>query len=170
MDQRVENTALEAARRRFSPEFLNRIDHMIVFRSLSDVQLRSILDMELMKVQDRVLGAGHDAFLFHLSPTAKDFLLTEGIDRRYGARHLKRAIERHLVQPLANLVASGQVQQGDSIAVDIDLDGPGKYMCFARDEEAVAIPVPLETRPAPVVMAASMSAAGRRLTRKADSK
>src|SRR5258708_4887061 len=120
LDERVEKTALEAARRRFSPEFLNRIDHMVVFRSLDDTQLRSILDMELVRVQDRVLGAGHDSFLFHLTDEAKSFLLTEGIDRRYGARHLKRAIEQHLVQPLANLVASGQVHQADSIHVAFD--------------------------------------------------
>src|SRR5437762_2484349 len=117
MDQRVENTAISAARRRFSPEFLNRIDHMVVFKPLSDPEMRSILDMELARVQDRVLNAGHDTFLFHLTEPAKNFLLQEGVDRRYGARHLKRAIERHLVQPLASLVASGQVQQGDSIAV-----------------------------------------------------
>src|SRR5580658_7766008 len=148
LHERMESTALEAAKRRFSPEFLNRIDHMVVFQPLADTQLRTILDMELDRVQDRVLAAGHASFLFHLSEPAKDFLLHEGVDRRYGARHLKRAVERHLVQPLASLVASGQVHQGDSIAVDCTADctaGSGG-MSFSRVEAGATLPAPPEVR------------------------
>ena len=168
LDERVEKTAIEAARRRFSPEFLNRIDHMVVFRSLDDGQLRSILDMELARVQDRVLGAGHDSFLFHLTDEAKSFLLTEGIDRRYGARHLKRAIERHLVQPLASLVASGQVHQGDSI--EVGFEAQQSSMCFLREDVGVTLPPVPDVRSAPVAVEMSTSAAGRRMIRKADLK
>jgi len=164
LDERVEKTALEAARRRFSPEFLNRIDHMVVFRSLDDTQLRSILDMELVRVQDRVLGAGHDSFLFHLTDEAKSFLLTEGIDRRYGARHLKRAIERHLVQPLANLVASGQVHQGDSI--EVGFEAQQSSMCFLREDVGVALPAPPEVRATPMAPELT-AAAGRKMSRRA---
>ena len=156
---KVERTALEAARRRFSPEFLNRLDQIVVFQSLSGPQMREILDLELNLVQNRVLAAGHDRFVFHLSEPAKDFLLHEGLDQRYGARHLKRAIERHLVQPLASLVASGQVHDGDQIAVDVCAGAP--EMCFTRESEGLIFPADLG-RPAQPQVRPVVAAAGRR--------
>ncbi len=159
LEQRIRRTAVEAARRRFSPEFLNRIDQIVVFRALTTEHLRKILDLELEQVQQRVLAVGHDRFLFHLSERAKEFLLAEGVDRRYGARHLKRAIERHLVQPLANLVASGQVRQGDCIAVDLTANGE---MCFRRDAEGLPITAVDPLQPAPLATGAIITAAGRR--------
>jgi len=171
LGERMESTALDAARRRFSPEFLNRIDHMVVFQSLAEAQLRTILDMELARVQDRVLAAGHASFLFHLTGPAKDFLLHEGVDRRYGARHLKRAVERHLVQPLASLVASGQVQQGDSISVDCAAGGC-EYggMSFSLEDAGATLPAPPEVRAMPAAAGVTISAAARPLRRKAENK
>ena len=172
LNERMESTALEAARRRFSPEFLNRIDHMVVFKPLAESQLRTILDMELDRVQERVLAAGHASFLFHLSEPAKDFLLHEGVDRRYGARHLKRAVERHLVQPLASLVASGQVQQGDSIAVDCvaDVASDCRSMSFALEEAGATLPAPREVRAVAAAAGVTISAAARPLRRRAENK
>jgi ATP-dependent Clp protease ATP-binding subunit ClpA len=171
LHERMESTAIESARRRFAPEFLNRIDHMVVFQPLADAQLRTILDMELDRVQDRVLAAGHASFLFHLSEPAKDFLLQEGVDRRYGARHLKRAVERHLVQPLASLVASGQVHQGDSIAVDRAADGPADSgMSFSLDEVGATLPAPPEVRAVPAAAGMTITAAARPLRRRAENK
>ena len=120
MDQKIYRTAVEAARHNFTPEFMNRIDTMVVFRSLTEQNLRRILDLELQAVQDRIMTSARTKFLFGCSDSAKERLLNEGIDLRYGARHLKRAIERLLVYPLSNLVATEQVAFGERISVDID--------------------------------------------------
>jgi len=107
-----------AARRKFTPEFINRLDKIVVFRPLGDEELSRILDIELAAVQQRVRSAVPDTpFQMNVTASARELLLREGTDARYGARHLKRAIERLLVQPLSNLVASGQIQGGDSILV-----------------------------------------------------
>ncbi len=119
LNQKIYRTALEAARRTFSPEFMNRIDKVVVFRSLKEHHLREILDLELHAVQDRIMTSARTKFLFHCSDRVKELLLKEGIDFRYGARHLKRAIEKFVVFPLSNLVATEQVRFGDLIFVDI---------------------------------------------------
>jgi len=123
LDQKINRTAIEAARRRFSPEFMNRIDKAVVFRSLNEHHLRSILELELQAVQDRIMRSAGTKFLFHCSPAFKERLLQDGIDCLYGARHLKRSVERAMVLPLSNLVATGQVQFGDSVYVDVDESG-----------------------------------------------
>ncbi|HEV7395843.1 MAG TPA: AAA family ATPase [Pyrinomonadaceae bacterium] len=120
VDQKIYRTAVEAARRKFSPEFMNRIDKVVVFRSLKEHHLRLILDLELQAVQDRIMASAGTKFVFQLSDTAKDMLLEEGLDFKYGARHLKRAVERFLVYPLSNLVATSQVGLGDLVHVDLD--------------------------------------------------
>jgi ATP-dependent Clp protease ATP-binding subunit ClpB len=118
VDQKIYRTAVEAARRKFSPEFMNRIDKVVVFRSLRDEHLRQILDIELSSVQERIMRGSGEKFIFKCTEAAKKFLLDEGIDFKYGARHLKRAIERFLVYPLSNLVATRQVGMGDLLIVD----------------------------------------------------
>src|SRR5437868_11338377 len=120
VDQKIYRTAVESARRKFSPEFMNRIDKVVVFRSLKEYHLRSILDIELQSVQDRITESAGTKFVFECTDAAKEFLLGEGIDLKYGARHLKRAIERFLVYALSNLVATEQVETGDLVAVDYD--------------------------------------------------
>ena len=120
VDQKIYRTAVEAARRKFSPEFMNRIDKVVVFRSLKEHHLRQILDLELQAVQDRIMQSAGTKFVFQCSDTAKDLLMKEGIDFKYGARHLKRAVERFLVYPLSNLVATGQIGLGDLVRVDVD--------------------------------------------------
>jgi ATP-dependent Clp protease ATP-binding subunit ClpA len=120
MDEKICRTAIDAARRKFSPEFMNRIDTVVVFQSLSEDHLRRILDLELQALQHRIMVSAVAKFVFQCSGAAKEMILKEGIDFRYGARHLKRAIERLLVYPLSNLVATNQVELGDLIHVDID--------------------------------------------------
>ena len=123
-DEKIDRTAVEAARRKFSPEFMNRIDKVVVFKMLKPDDMRSILDIELGMVQQRVLmAAGANQFVFTCAQGVKDYLLREGTDAKYGARHLKRAIERHLVFPLANLVATGQVRLGDFVRIDVTSEG-----------------------------------------------
>lgn len=122
IDAKIYRTALEAAKRKFSPEFMNRIDKVVVFRSLKEHHLRDILDIELRSVQDRITESAGTKFIFECNTDAKEFLLSEGIDLKYGARHLKRAIERFLVYPLSNLVATQQVETGDFVMVDFDTE------------------------------------------------
>src|SRR5215468_6610096 len=118
LDEKVERTAVEAARRKFSPEFMNRLDKVVVFHPLKREQLEEVLEIELGQVQQRVLETARGQFLFRVTSGARDFLLQEGTDQRYGARHLKRAIERNIVYPLANLLATEQVHLGDLICID----------------------------------------------------
>ena len=122
IDTKIYRTALEAAKRKFSPEFMNRIDKVVVFRSLKEYHLRKILDIELHQVQARITESAGTKFVFECTDEAKEFLLREGIDLKYGARHLKRAIERFLVYPLSNLVATQQVETGDLVMIDFDDD------------------------------------------------
>ena len=120
IDTKIYRTALEAAKRKFSPEFMNRIDKVVVFRSLKEHHLRKILDIELTAVQDRITESAGTKFIFECTVEAKEFLLGEGIDLKYGARHLKRSIERFLVYPLSNLVATEQVETGDFVTIGFD--------------------------------------------------
>jgi len=120
VDQKIYRTASEAAKRKFSPEFMNRIDKVVVFRSLKEYHLKQILELELGLVQSRIMKSAGEKFVFTCSDDAKKFLLDEGIDYKYGARHLKRAIERFLVYPLSNLVATNQVTTGDLVVIDFD--------------------------------------------------
>jgi ATP-dependent Clp protease ATP-binding subunit ClpB len=123
IEQKIYRTAVDAARRKFSPEFMNRIDKVVVFRSLNKYHLRRILELELQAVQDRIRHSVGANFVFDCSDAVKEMLLREGVDYRYGARHLKRAIERFLVFPLSSLVASGQIKSGDAVYVDLDETG-----------------------------------------------
>jgi ATP-dependent Clp protease ATP-binding subunit ClpA len=136
VDQKIYRTAVEAARRKFSPEFMNRIDKVVVFRSLKEHHLRQILDLELQAVQDRIMRSAGTKFIFQCSDAAKDMLLKEGIDFKYGARHLKRSIERFLVYPLSNLVATEQVGLGDLVNVDLD-EEKGKLIFSKRSGGAL---------------------------------
>lgn len=120
VDSKIYKVAVEAAKKKFSPEFMNRIDKTVVFRSLKEHHIRQIMDIELGMVQDRITQSAAKKFVFECDEGAKDFLLREGVELQYGARHLKRAIERYLVYPLSNLVASEQVETGDLVNVCFD--------------------------------------------------
>lgn len=137
VDQKIYRTAVEAARRKFSPEFMNRIDKVVVFRSLKEHHLRAILDLELQAVQDRIMISAGTKFVFQCSTEAKDMLLGEGIDYKYGARHLKRAVERFLVYPLSNLVATGQIGLGDLVFVGLNPDT--KRLVFSKQSGGALI-------------------------------
>jgi len=140
LDQKVERTAVEAARRKFSPEFMNRLDKVVVFHPLRREQLEEVLDIELGQVQQRVLETAKGQFLFRVTSAGREFLLTEGTDQRYGARHLKRAIERHVVYPLANLLATEQVHLGDLVCIDWDREN--SRLTFVREGEGALVNQP----------------------------
>jgi ATP-dependent Clp protease ATP-binding subunit ClpB len=141
----VKNTAAEAAKRKFAPEFMNRIDKTVVFHPLRSAQLEQILEIELGMVQQRVLETAKGRFLFRVTPPAREFLLKEGTDMKYGARHLKRAIERHVVYPLANLLSTEQVALGDVIS--IDWHGPDAGLKFLKEAEGALIPMAAPSTP-----------------------
>jgi ATP-dependent Clp protease ATP-binding subunit ClpB len=151
LDQKVERTAVEAARRKFSPEFMNRLDKVVVFHPLQREQLEEVLEIELGQVQQRVLETAKGQFLFRVTNAGRDFLLQEGTDQRYGARHLKRAIERHVVYPLANLLATEQVHLGDLVC--IDWNKTQDRLTFVREGEGALV-----TKELPLVQAAAASA------------
>jgi len=136
LQTKVQKTGLEAARRKFMPEFLNRIDKTVVFKPLGTEQLRKILDLELGYVQERIFSSARGIqFIFQFTDAAKNFLLQDGADLKYGARHLKRTVERNLVNPLSNLIVTELVCAGDMIKVDVD-DG---HLTFFREAEGLSI-------------------------------
>jgi ATP-dependent Clp protease ATP-binding subunit ClpA len=157
LDVKVERTATEAAKRKFSPEFMNRLDKVVVFHPLRQEQLEQILEIELGMVQRRVLDTGRGQFLFRVTPAAQAFLLREGTDLKYGARHLKRAIERHVVYPLANLLATEQVRLGDILCIDWDIN-QGRLL-FRKEGEGAVVPL---AEPLPQVAAQAARASGGR--------
>jgi ATP-dependent Clp protease ATP-binding subunit ClpA len=151
LDDRIALAGLAAARRRFTPEFINRLDKIVTFKPLRSDQLSQILDIELKTVQQRIFNASPQrSFLFEVTTSAKALLLSEGTDARYGARHLKRAIERLLVQPICNLIATRQVVGGDCIRVDRErmLD----HLTFIK--QASGIPCAAAIKPASRLAAA----------------
>jgi ATP-dependent Clp protease ATP-binding subunit ClpA len=134
---KISRSGVEAARKKFTPEFMNRLDKVVVFQPLGEKQMRQILDIELKLVQQRIFQSSAErAFVFHCSDEAKDYLLREGIDAKYGARHLKRAIERSLVQPLSNLIATDQIRMGDSIRIGVDPST--SQLTFLREAEGMS--------------------------------
>jgi ATP-dependent Clp protease ATP-binding subunit ClpB len=131
---KLSRTGVEAARRKFTPEFLNRLDRIAVFKALGSEELNRIIDIELELVQERVQTAAGKPFFINVTGNARKFLLTEGVDLRYGARPLKRAVERLLVQPLSNLMATGQIQSHDRIRVTHHGESPS--LTFFRETDA----------------------------------
>ena len=116
---KISRAGVAASKKKFTPEFINRIDKTVVFRPLGEPELRKILTLELNMVQQRIFNSPQTSpFVFNVTEPARDFLLKEGTDVKYGARHLKRAIEKNLVQPLSNLIATEQICGGDLVRID----------------------------------------------------
>jgi len=164
LDVKVERTAQEAAKKKFSPEFMNRLDKVVVFHPLRHEQLEQILEIELGMVQQRVLDTGRGQFLFRVTAGARKFLLQEGTDIKYGARHLKRAIEKFVVYPLANLLATEQIRFGDMLVVD--WDDEKECISFHREGQGAVIPAPARRKVRPAAaLRTSASASGENKTK-----
>ena len=134
LNAKISRAGVEAARKKFTPEFMNRIDKTVVFRPLGTEQLHRILNIELNMLQQRIFNSANTTpFVFSMTAEAKDYLLCEGTDMKYGARHLKRAIDRALVHPLSNLIASAQVRGGDLIQVEYDSEA--SCLTFVKQAE-----------------------------------
>jgi ATP-dependent Clp protease ATP-binding subunit ClpB len=117
---------------------------VVVFHPLRHEQLEQILEIELGMVQQRVLDTGRGQFLFRVTSAARRYLLQEGTDIKYGARHLKRAIEKVVVYPLANLLATEQIHFGDMLVVDWDEEH--QCIAFHREGQGAVIPAPPRRR------------------------
>jgi ATP-dependent Clp protease ATP-binding subunit ClpA len=169
LNSKISRAGVEAARKKFTPEFMNRIDKVVVFRPLGTEELERILSIELNLLQQRIFNSAHTTpFVFNVTSDARMFLLKEGTDLKYGARHLKRAIERSLVHPLSNLIASDQVHGGDLIKVDYDPET--SQLTFIKEAEempAYAMAHMMELPPIAVPAVASAVAAEFETTRAA---
>jgi len=148
LTQKITSAAVEAARRKFTPEFMNRIDKTVVFRPLSETDLRGILTIELNAVQERIFSSANvSPFAISVTDAAHQHLLREGTDLKYGARHLKRAIDRLVIHPLSNLIATGQITGGDVIRIDVD-EAP-EHLVFFKDASRAASEPPPQTANSP---------------------
>jgi len=115
--ERIAEIAKSAAKRKFLPEFLNRLDTIVNFKSLSKNDLREILEIELRKVQSRILLDSRRIFDLQVSATARAQLIEEGYEKRYNARHLVRAVDVRIVTPLTRLISTGQISDNDTVLV-----------------------------------------------------
>jgi len=114
MDEIMKSTIQNALRKAFSPEFLNRLDDVIVFNSLQKEDIHKIIDKFLGELFVRLGTLG---YTMELSDAAKDFLSEKGYDSQYGARPLGRAIQKYLEDPVAEIILKGEIQTGDTIVV-----------------------------------------------------
>jgi ATP-dependent Clp protease ATP-binding subunit ClpC len=109
-----------ALKRAFAPEFLNRVDDVVVFNTLGREEIFKIIDIELKSLFDRVQKLGYE---IKLTETAKDFIADKGFDINFGARPLKRAIQKYLEDPIAEEILKGEMQEGDILEIDYDKEG-----------------------------------------------
>jgi ATP-dependent Clp protease ATP-binding subunit ClpC len=130
----------EQAKKFFKPEFLNRLDDIVVFRMLEKNELSVIVDLEVGKVVTRLRNKKIELVL---DQTARDFLIKEGYDPQYGARPMRRAVEKHIEDPLAEHVLRGDVKPGDRVQVIANEEG--KALKFTTDPRPEATPEPAET-------------------------
>ena len=115
-DENSKAVIQNALRKAFSPEFLNRVDDMIMFKSLGREEIHKIIDLELDKLYKRINNLG---YLIELTEKAKDFIVDKGYDEKFGARPLKRAIQKYIEDPLAEEIIKANLSDGDTIIMDI---------------------------------------------------
>jgi CheY-like chemotaxis protein len=136
---RLESIALGAVRKRFSPEFVNRIDAVVTYNPLDAGAIETILEHDLQALQNHVnLRLGDRYFSIEIAPNAKQFLLRRGISQEYGARELKRTIHRQLTQPLATMVARGEIRPGAQVTVSLGDDHESLSIRSSGGKQAVA--------------------------------
>src|SRR5690606_38129880 len=126
-----------ALKRAFAPEFLNRIDDVIVFNSLEKEHIFKIIDIELKSLFSRIEALGYS---IRLTDAAKDFIAEKGFDKNFGARPLKRAIQKYLEDPIAEEILKGSVSEGNALEVDFDKDKSEIVVNVQTSEEGPAKP------------------------------
>ena len=136
---KLENIGALALRRMFSPEFLNRIDAVVTYRPLGQEALAAILDQHVQDLQGHIdKRLGQNTFHLQVPARTRRFLLDAGTSTEYGARELKRTLQRLLIQPLASLIASGEIAAGSRIRADLN---QRKGKLSLREESAAEPPV-----------------------------
>jgi len=108
-----------ALKKAFAPEFLNRIDDVVVFNSLGKEEIFKIIDIELKSLFSRISDLGYQ---IKLTDAAKEFIAEKGYDANFGARPLKRAIQKHLEDPIAEEILKGDLHEGDTLEIDVDAE------------------------------------------------
>jgi len=122
--------AMNAARARFSPEFINRLDEILVFQALPASQLRQVVALEIERLESRLKRATGNEINLRLSDQAVDFLLERGTDARYGARQIKRVLEKYLVFPFSSLIETQQM--GSAGTLNVGLDRSKQKLTFCK--------------------------------------
>jgi ATP-dependent Clp protease ATP-binding subunit ClpC len=135
--EKMREKILDEAKRVFRPEFLNRLDDLIVFRSLNKTDLITILDLEVTKVMDRLKARN---LKLTLDESAKDFLVEKGYDPNYGARPMRRAVERFLEDPLAEEILKGHLHENDPVLVTLNPETKDKLKFVQNSPAADALP------------------------------
>ena len=124
MAARIESVGLHAVQKHFSPEFVNRIDAVVTYRPLDAISIVAILDQHIVELQHHVnTRLGGRAFEIQVAPTARYFMIDKVTSLEYGARELRRVVHRHLTQPLAAMVANGEISPGATLTVELGEDG-----------------------------------------------
>jgi ATP-dependent Clp protease ATP-binding subunit ClpA len=124
VEKKIENIGMNAVRRKFSPEFVNRIDAVLTYQPLDAASLAVIVDQQVEDLERHIQNRlGERAFDLEVSAAAREWLLKKGASDEYGARELKRTILRSITQPLAAMVANGAVEAGGIVRVEVDGDG-----------------------------------------------
>ena len=139
-DKEITSRVMSELKRGFRPEFLNRVDEIVVFKSLSTEQLRGIVDLMVLELRDRLIANGMS---IELTEAAKDLIAKDGTDPVYGARPLRRTIQSMIEDPLSEELLSGQWTAGDIVAVDVD--GEGKKLVFTKTTGVIPEPRKKET-------------------------
>lgn len=143
LTNKIEAIGLGAVRKRFSPEFVNRIDAVVTYRPLDTEALEMILEHDMRTLQEHVNSRlGDRCFHIEVLPESRQFLLQKGVSQKYGARELKRTIHRELTQPLATMVARSEITAGAMVRVAIDADGSALVISADRVAEKAALPRP----------------------------
>lgn len=119
-EEQIQRQVTEALRQSFRPEFLNRIDDVVIFKSLGLADTEKIVDIQLKDVRERL---ARDRMTLDVTDAAKESLALDGLDPVYGARPLKRLIQRKVVDTIANLIIAGELHEGDTVRVDVDAEG-----------------------------------------------
>ena len=139
-DKEITSRVMSELKRGFRPEFLNRVDEIVVFKSLSTEQLRGIVDLMVLELRDRLIANGMS---IELTEAAKDLIAKDGTDPVYGARPLRRTIQSMIEDPLSEELLSGQWAAGDIVAVDVDTEG--KKLVFTKTTGVIPEPRKKET-------------------------
>jgi len=132
LDSKVDDAAKQAAKVKFSPEFFNRLEYIEVFHNLTEKQIEEILSIELGLLQSKFMRST-TPFFIHVQNSARALLLKEGYDKKYGARFLKRAISRRIVNPLAGMMASKQINAKDVVVIKALDEGGLQYSVSERE-------------------------------------